>query len=40
MSTPFALRPLVAADHEAVARLLHRSLVQMSQSQALAKTHH
>ena len=32
MSTPFALRPLVAADHEAVARLLHRSLVQWYQS--------
>ena len=32
MSSPFALRPLASADHEAAARLLHRSLVQWYQS--------
>ena len=32
MSPPCTLRPLVAADHEATARLLHRSLVQWYQS--------
>lgn len=32
MSAPFDLRPLVAADHGATARLLHRSLVHWYQS--------
>ena len=32
MSAPFDLRPLVATDHEAAARLLHRSLVHWYQS--------